>query len=169
MDNAFRVAILDRGIKYQQIGISQRDAQFIESKLVTIADIARFYGVPLYKLQEGKQSYSSNEQNAIDFLASTIHPTVTQAEEEFTSKLLFESEKSRGMRVRMNMNAEVRADMAARGAWYQKMAMIGVYSVNDVRALENLPDVEGGDVRYASLNYVPLGDFEELSRQRNGG
>jgi HK97 family phage portal protein len=168
-DNAFRVAVLTNGFKYQQIGISQKDAQFVESRDVAVADIARFYGVPLYKLQSGKQSYASNEQNAIEYVVSALHPTVQQAEEEFSHKLLFGAEQARGLEVRMNMNAELRGDMAARGAWYEKMRTMGAFSVNDILALEDMPSVEGGDTRYASLNYVPLNDFEALSRSRNGG
>ena len=44
-----------------------------------------------------------------------------------------------------------------------------MFSVNDIRALEDLPDVEGGDERRESLNYVPLKDWARLSEQRNGG
>ena len=44
---------------------------------------------------------------------------------------------------------------------------IGAYSVNDILALEDKPKVPGGDVRLASLNYVPLDKFEELSMARN--
>ena len=167
-DHAFRVAVLDRGMKYQQIGISQREAQFVESKDVLVADIARFYGVPLYKLQAGKQSYSSNEQNAIEYVVSAVHPTIRQAEEEFTYKLLFESEQRRGLEVRINLNAELRGDMAARGTWYKMMRETGAFSVNDIRALEDMDAVDGGETRYASLNYVPLDAFEEISRARNG-
>ena len=49
------------------------------------------------------------------------------------------------------------------------MREIGPYSVNDVRALEDLPDVPGGDTRNASLNYIPLERFDELSMARNKG
>lgn len=45
----------------------------------------------------------------------------------------------------------------------------GVLSVNEIRALEDLPFIDGGDTHYASLNYVPLSEFVELSRQRAGG
>lgn len=49
------------------------------------------------------------------------------------------------------------------------MRNIGAYSANDIRDLEDLPDVDGGDERYASLNYVPLSDWKKLSQNRNGG
>lgn len=169
VDNAFRIAILDNGLKYQPLSISNRDVQFVESKAVTVEDIARFFGVPLYKINAGKQSYSSNEQNGIEYVTNTLHPIVTQCEEEDTYKLLFDSELAKGYQIRRNMMAELRGDFSSRSNWYQKMREIGVFSVDDIRALEDMPNVEGGDARYASLNYIPLDRFGELSESRNGG
>ena len=54
----------------------------------------------------------------------------------------------------------------ARGQWYQIMLQNGPFSVNDVRALEDLPDIPGGDEHRASLNDVPLSLWAELSRLR---
>ena len=166
-DNAFRIAVLDNGFKYAQIGLSNRDAQFIESKAVTVEDISRYYGVPLYKLQAGKQSYESNEHNSIEYVVNTLHPVVTQMEQETTYKMLFDYELKKGIEARMNMNAEMRGDMSTRALWYKSMREIGAYSVNDIRALEDAPPADGGDERLASLNYVPLDMFRVLSEQRN--
>ena len=167
--NGFRTAVLDLGMEYQPIAMSNSDAQFVENKAVTIADISRFFGVPLYKLGEGKQSYSSNEQNSIEFCVNTIQPIVTQMEFEETDKLLTLSDRRRGLEVRHNMMALLRGDTNSRGTWYRTMREIGALSVNDILALEDMPPVPGGDTRYSSLNYIPLEDFRELSRARNAG
>ena len=161
-----RIAVLDLSAEYKPLSISNREAQFVEGKEISVKDIARFFGIPLYKLQEGKQAYSSNEQNAIEYVVSTLHPIVSQYEEEQTWKLLTDTELADGLELRINMMAELRGDFATRGAWHKGMRETGVFSVNDIRALEDLPDVEGGDERYASLNYVPLRSWAELSRQR---
>ncbi len=165
-NNSHRVAILDFGLDYKPLSVSNQDAQFIESREVSVRDIARYFGVPLYKLQEGKQAYGSNEQNAIEYVVGTLHPNVSQYEEERTWKLLTRSQVDAGLEVRINMMAELRGDTSARGQWYKDMLQEGPFSVNDVRALEDMPDVPGGDERRASLNYVPLRDWPELSRIR---
>ena len=67
------------------------------------------------------------------------------------------------------MMAELRGDSTARATWYKNMREIGVFSPNDILALEDMPTVDGGDTRYASLNYVPLELFRELSIKRNKG
>ena len=168
-DNAFRIAVLDNGLKYTPLTATNRDAQFIETKAASVEDIARLFNIPFYKLGAGKESYAANTQAAIEYMQRTLSPIVSEHEQEDTHKLLLESESTRGLQLRRNMMGELRGDWSARGAWYQTMHQNGVYSVNDIRALEDLPDVPGGDVRLASLNYVPLEDFSELSYSRNGG
>lgn len=167
--NHHRIAILDFGLDYKPLIASNKDAQFVENKEVSVRDIARFFGVPLYKLQEGKQAYGSNEQNAIEYVVGTLHPIVTQYEEEQTWKLLAATDLKKGLELRINMMAELRGDFASRGAWYKTMREIGYFSVNDIARLEDTPDVEGGDERQASLNYVPLRLWSQLSTNRNGG
>lgn len=169
VDNAFRIAVLDLGLSYQPIGINNRDAQFVESKAVTVEDIARFFGVPLYKLFAGKQAYNSNEQNGIEYVVNTLSPNVMQYDEEDSYKLLFDWEIARNLWVNRNMMAELKGDVKSRAEWYKAMREVGAYSPNDILRLEDEPDVEGGDTRYASLNYVPLELFRELSINRNKG
>lgn len=166
--NAHRVAILDLGLEYKPLAASNRDAQFVENKQLSVTDIARYFGVPLYKLNEGKQAYGSNEQNAIEYVVSTLHPIITQYEEELSYKLLTDTELAR-YEIRINMMAELKGDTASRAAWYRAMSELSVFCPDDICALEDIPNVPGGHLRRASLNYVPLDMWEELSRLRNGG
>lgn len=166
-DNAFRIAVLDHGLKYTPITSTNRDAQFIESKSASIEDIGRLFNIPLYKLGVGKQTYSSNEQAAIEYMQRTLAPIVSEYEQEDSYKLLLPSERAGGLQIRRNMMGELRGDWAARAAWYKAMREIGAYSIDDIRALEDLQDVPGGSERYASLNYVPADVFRQLSLNRN--
>lgn len=167
-DNAYRTAVLDFGMKYTPVTSTNRDAQFIESRAASIEDIGRLFNIPLYKLGVGKQTYASNVQAAIEYMQRTLSPIVAAAEQEDTYKLLTPGEQQRGFQLRRNMMGELRGDWAARGVWFKQMREAGVYSVDDIRALEDLPDVPGGDDRYASLNYVPLELWSELSKNKNG-
>lgn len=164
--NAQRIAVLDLGLDYKPLSISNRDAQFVEQSALTVEDLARFFGVPLYKLQAGKQSYSSNEQNAIEYVVGTLHPNAVIWEQELTYKLLTPQDIARGLKIRGNLMNELRGDYQSRGTWYRNMRENGGFSVNDIRELEDMPDVPGGDDHYASLNFVPLQDWRELSKER---
>lgn len=166
-DNAYKIAIMDHGLKYTPLSATMSDAQYVENHDVTVVDICNFFGVPAYKVNAGKQSYSSNEQNAIEYVTATLHPIITQYEQEQTWKLLLPAQRREGIELHMNMMVELRGDFNSRGNWYKTMTEVGAYSVNDVLMHEDLPDVPGGESRKASLNFVPLEDWKELSRQRN--
>lgn len=167
-DNAFRTAVLDLGLKYQPIAMNNSDAQFVESNDITIADIARFFGTPLHVLMSGKQSYESNAQNRTEFVQTTALAIVNRCEDEDSFKLLSGADQAMKYRIRRNMDAALRGDTSSRAKFYREMHDIGAYNVDEIRAKEDLPAVPGGNVRKASLNYIPLEDFRELSHKRNG-
>lgn len=167
--NRFRLAVLDHGLEYTPVAMSNADAQYVESEENRVADIARFFGIPLYMLNAGKQAYSSNEQNSIEFVTRTLLPLVVKREQEDSRKLLLPSEITAGQRIKRETKMLLRGDTAAQAAWYKSMRDAGVYSVDDIRALEDLPSVPGGGGRYASLNYVPMELWEALSKLRAEG
>jgi HK97 family phage portal protein len=167
-DNAFRIAVLGLGFKYSPIGIAQRDAQFIETQELSVVDISRFFGVPLYKLNAGKMSYNSNEQSAIEYVVSTLHPIAQQAEEEYSYKLLSQAELDRHIRLKVDLDAELRGDAESRSKWYTAMHEIGAFSPNDIRAQEDWPATEGGDVHTIRLDRVPLHLVDEAVKGRIG-
>ncbi len=167
--NAFRLAVLDLGLKYQPVSVTNSDAQFVESSEVRVADVCRFFGVPLHLVYAGKQSYQSNEQNGIEYVNYTLLGYETQWGQEDGYKLLLPGERNAGLRIKRELKVFLRGDSAAQAAWYRAMREIGPYSVNDIRGLEDLPAVPGGDSRYSSLNYIPLELFAELSRLRAAG
>ncbi len=165
--NALRVAVLDNNLKYKEIKLDAYDESFVSSKEVSIADIARFFMVPLHAVMAGKQSYSSNEQNSLEFIQGRGLAILKTMEEEDSYKLLPDSELRNGLWIKHNLEGRLRGDTASRAAFYRTMREIGAYSVNDIMALEDREDVPGGDTRLGSLNYVPLDRFDELSSARN--
>lgn len=166
--NAHKIAILDYGLKYQPLGISQKDAMFVEQQKLTVEDIARFFKMPPYKIASGKQSYNSNQQQSIEY-AGFLRPSIIQREQERTYKLLTPSDLDEGWEIRVNMMALLRSNDEARANYYKAMKEVGAYSVDDILALEDMPAVPGGNLHQASLNYVPLELWEQLSISRNDG
>ena len=162
LDNAFRVAVLDRGMEYTPLGISQKDSQLIEARSFSVEEISRFTGIPAYMLQAGKQSYNSNEQQQLDFVTNSLTPPITQMEQEWTWKLLSDDERASGIYLHKNLNALLRGDSSSRAAFYEKMISISVMNPDEVRALEDmspLPDGKGQIYRF-SKNYAPVGAEE---------
>lgn len=153
--NAMRVAVLDLGLKYQPISMTNTDAQFVERNEVRVADVCRFFGVPLHLVYAGKQSYQSNEQNGIEYVNYTLLSYETQWDQEDTYKLLLPGERAGRVRIKRELKVFLKGDTAAQAAWYQAMRILGVYNANEIRALDDRPAIPGGNAYYASLNYVP--------------
>lgn len=144
IDNAFRVAVLDNGLEYSPLGISQKDSQFIESRSFSVEEISRFTGIPAYMLQTGKQSYNSNEQQQIDFAVNFLMPRLVQMEQQWGYKLLTDDERAAGMYLKKNMNAVMRGTADSRAAYYDKMIAMSCMNADEVRALEDMNPLPNG-------------------------
>lgn len=160
-ENAFKVAVLDLGTKYTPLGISQQEAQYLETRQFTIEEVARQTGIPLYMLQSGKQSYQSNEQQQLDFVVNTLTPHIVQIEQEWQYKLFSVTEVENGYYLKKNVPSLLRGTHEARANYYTKMMGIGAMCADDVRADEDrspLPDGLGKKY-WMSKNYAPVDDI----------
>lgn len=143
-DDAFAVAVVDRGMTYTPIGLSQADAQFIEGRTFSVGEISRFTGVPECMLQEGKQAYNSNAQQMLAFVTNTLMPHVVQWEQELGYKLLSDEQLKSGHYFRFNLSSLLRGDDEARAKFYQTMIFSGVYCPDECRAMEEKNPIPGG-------------------------
>lgn len=144
MDSVYKMAVVDKGMKYTPIGISQSDAQFIESRGFSVAEVARFTGIPEFMLQSGNQSYNSNEQQQLVFVTNALVPHVTMWEQEWAYKLFTDSELRDGCYMRFNVSALMRGDDATRSKFYQTMVYSGIYNLDECRALEEMNPMPDG-------------------------
>ncbi len=161
--NAFRIAVLDLGLKYQPISMTNSDAQFVESNEIRVADVCRFFGVPLHLAYAGKQSYASNEQNGIEFVNYTLLAYETQWGQEDTYKLMLPSDRAEQLRIKRNLKVFLKGDTVAQSAWYRTMREISALNADEIRALEDMGTIPGGQDFYASWNYGPLSSWALLS------
>ena len=159
-DNKFKTAILDNGLEYGTVTqITPEQMEFVNSKEINVQDIARFFDMSscMFKLGVGSQTYSTNEQGQICYINETILGKLRQWEQELTLKLLTEEQRRRGWVIKGNIDAELRGDSTTRAAYYQTMIQNGVYTINDVLALEDKPSIgEDGDVHFIGPNYTPI-------------
>lgn len=156
-DNAGKVAILDLGLEYKEINsIKFADQQFLESTKFTLEEIARVFKVPLHMINSlDRSTFNNIEQQSLDFYMNTILPLLLQIEEELNYKLFGSNDK--GYYVKFNMEGALRGDSATRSAYYEKMLNLGVYSINEVRKLENMNSIGNeGDTHRVDLNHVDI-------------
>ncbi len=151
-ENAYRLAVMDQKItKFEPITMKPVDAQFLESIQENDTEIANFFGVPLYKLNQGKQSYQSNEQQNLDYLNTTLDPYLVQWEQAAALRWLTEDEQNT-MYFRFNRDALLRTDAKTRSETIEKRIFSGQLSPNEGRQIEDLPAYEGGDAYYIPAN-----------------
>lgn len=143
-DDAFSVAVLDHGMKYTPLGISQADAQYIESRQFSVEEVSRITGIPKYMLQVGKEAYNSNAQQRIDYVTDTLLPYVTHWEQENTYKLLTPSQRDSGMYIKGNVGVLLRADPKTRADFFEKMIQNSVYCPDECRAMEERNPIPDG-------------------------
>ena len=146
LDNAHRWKFLYESAKFQPAGATPDQSQMVESRIFQIQEIARFYRIPLHKIQETSKStsYNSLEQFNIEFVTDTLGPWIVNWEQELNRKLFINPSDS-DLYIRFNTNALLRGDSQGRSTFYRTMVMSGIMSRNEVRALEELPPVDGGD------------------------
>ncbi len=70
-----------------------KDVEFLAGIDATDVDLANFFNYPEYKLNRGKQSYQSNEQQDLDYLKSTLDPYLVQIEQAGRLRWLSEAEQ----------------------------------------------------------------------------
>lgn len=151
------LAIFDPKVtKFEPITMKPIDAQFLESIQENDVEIANFFGVPLYKLNQGKQSYESNEQQNIDYLNTTLDPYLVQWEQAAAIKWLTEEEQN-FMYFRFNRDALLRTDARSRAETLEKRIFSGQLSPNEARQIEDLSAYPGGGQRYIPANMAVVG------------
>lgn len=143
-EDAFLVAVLDHSMKFTPLGLSQADAQYVESRGFTVEEMARVTGIPKHMLQTGKESYDSNQQQRINYLTDTLLPFVVQAESEDSYKLLPKALRDRGLYIHGNTEVLLRADPMTRASFYEKMIQNAGMNPDECRGKEERPPIPGG-------------------------
>ena len=163
--NSGRPLILNSDMKVQELSINPEDAQMLESRAFGVEEICRFFSVPPHMIGHTSKATSWGtgiEQMTIAFVQYTLRERLKNIESTLEKQLLTEAERQAGMRIEFNIEGLLRGDSQGRSDFYQKMIMIGAMTINEVRALENLPPVEGGDVVRMQMQNVPITEAGKL-------
>lgn len=155
-ENSGSAAVLDLGSEFIPLSMGPKDAGLISTQKFNVEDIARITGVPMHMLQAlDRATFNNIEQLSLEFAKYTVRPWVKRWEQEFNRKIFREDEKRR-FKVRLNMDAFMRADTEARAEYFNKAIQNGWMSINEVRKHEKLSPVEGGDKHFIQLNMTTI-------------
>ncbi len=170
--NAHRVAVLEEGMKYQPIGISPEQAQFLETRKFQINEIARIFRVPPHMVGDlEKSSFSNIEQQSLEFVKYTLDPWVIRWEQAISRSLLRTDEKKL-LFAKFNVDGLLRGDYNSRMNGYAIGIQNGFMCPNDARALEDMdliPDELGGNRFLCNGNMVDLARAGDWSNKYGEG
>ena len=146
---------------YQHLSITPEDAQMLETRAFSVEEICRFFGVPPVMIGHTSKTTSwptGVEQQVLMFQKFTLRRRIKRIEQAVMMQLLSAEDRARGVSVQFNLEGLLRGDSAARASFYQTMTQIGGMTINEVRRLENLPPVAGGDEVRMQMQNVPIAE-----------
>jgi HK97 family phage portal protein len=138
--------ILEEGLTFTPVALSPTDAQTLTQRKFNLAELCRPFRMPLPLVQEmDGATYNNVEHQTLVYSKFCLRPYAKRFETEENLKLLLPRE--RGIRYhKYNIDSILRADIKARSEHLKTMFMNGIMTQNEIRNLENLPSLEGGDV-----------------------
>lgn len=159
--NSFGVAILQEGMQYKQMAMTNEQSQLLESRKYGAIEICRLYKVPPHMIGELDRATNNNiEHQGLQFVIYTLLPWVKRIEAAMMRDLLLPSER-KDLYIEFNLSGLLRADQKSRYESYALGRQWGWLSVNDIRRLENLPPIPGGDIYLTPLNMVSTGKLPQ--------
>jgi HK97 family phage portal protein len=155
---AGKTMILEAGMKYEQIPMAPGDAQLLETRGHNIEEICRWFRTPPIMVGHGDKQSSwptSTEAQGRLFLTYTLAPWLKRIEQSVRRSLLRPEERQKVF-AEFNVDALLRADLAARAQFYASALQNGYINRATVANQENLPPPTGGDIFTVQSNLVPI-------------
>ena len=154
VESAGAIAVLEGGLKYQQISLSPQDSQWLEGRAFQREEICAMFRVPPSVIGMGqKQSYASAEQANREWVTNCLSSWAARLEAEARRKLFRADER---LDTEISFDAMLRADMMTRYRGFSIARQFGFMSVNEIRAEigRNAIGPEG-DVFLQPANMIP--------------
>lgn len=140
LNNPARVKVFSKGITYTPLALNPKDVQWIEARQFDTTSIARLFGVPaslmLAAVEGNSQTYANVEQEWISFARFTLTQYTRPIEDELTRMI------PEGQRAKFNYEGLLRADTLTRYQSYALALDNGFMTVNEVRRLEERPELK---------------------------
>ena len=158
--NRGKVLVLENGMKFHEVGVTNKDAQFLELRKFQITDVARLFRVPPHMIGDlDRATFSNIEQQSLEFVMHTMTPWAERWEASIESELLLECDD---IEVEFDFANLMRGDAASRASYYQSGIQNGWLTRNEARIAENLNPLEGLDEPLRPLNMVEESNAEDV-------
>lgn len=155
--NAYSTPVMDRGMKLHELGMTNADAQFIESRKYSDSDLCRMFLVPPHMVGILDRATNNNiEQQSAEFYQGTLMALFRRWEEVFEVQLLTDDEAAE-LRFEFDVRQLLRANSEARSKYWHNAIVDGWLTRNEVRLEEGYEALPGLDEPLHPLNMGPNG------------
>lgn len=159
LGNSHKIMFLEDGMKFERAGMSNEDAQFLETTKFQVSDIARFFNVKSHMLGDLERATFSNiEHQGIEAVEYCWRPRAVRLEQAINQQLLDADEKST-LYVEHNFDALMRGDLKSQVDAWSPLVQNGVINADEIRSWMNLNTQEGGQ---GSIYFMPVNMADKL-------
>lgn len=156
--NIGRLLVAGSGLNYQALSIPAQQSQLVEQQRWTVEDIARAFGIPLYKIGAGPLPSFPN----VAALNQEYYQQSLQIHMEAIEALL---DKGLGLGkelgVEFDIDGLVRMDPKIRAETHQILVGSAIYAPNEARRKWDMPPVKGGEQPYMQQQMWQVGQLAE--------
>jgi HK97 family phage portal protein len=158
VENSGKTILLEAGTKFNNLTMPNDDAQFLQTRMFQIEEIARMFRVPPHMIGDLEHATFSNiEQQSLDFVIYSLTPWLVRWEQAISHKLFLPQERARYFSEFLT-SALLRGDTMSRYTAYSSAISSGWITRNEVRQIENMnPDNPALDEYLFPLNMAPAG------------
>ena len=143
--NVGKLMVLEHGLKWQPISLNNTDAEWLQSRHFSIADVARIFKLsPIFLMDYTNSTYSNFSEAQRAFLSQSLRPWLTNLQSAFTNKLISERNQS-NLIIEFETKDLLRATTEERFNVYDVAIRNGIMNPNEARRAENLTPRDGGD------------------------
>ena len=159
VNDSNKTMVLEEGLKFQQISLSNEASQFLKSREFSISEIARLFNLPPHLLRDlTKSSFNNISEQSREFVQYSLMPYLVMMESEMNCKLFRQNEQGK-VETKFIVNALLRGTPKDRAEYYRTMLNIGALSIDEIRTFEELPTIDGGQNHFMQLNMATLDDI----------
>lgn len=172
VDKAFRVAILEKGLKWEPFRHNLNDAAVLDHRKLTREEVAAVIDVPQPNIGILENAnFASLRELHLMLYQDSLGPPLKMFEETIQTEFIDMIPEFENQYVEFDLGAVLRGDITTRSIAYQRFISAGVYTPNEIRPLENLPpsdDPEADKLHFPS-NLAPNAAVDGAGDQENGG
>lgn len=156
--NAGSPVVVPPEAEYKETTLPKEDVQLINTRKYQVLEWLAILRIPPHLAQQlDKATYSNIETQSLEYVKYTLIPYLHIWESALNAFVLTEQEREQNLYLKHNVDELLRGEAKARLEALEISVRSGMMSINEARAKQELPPIEGGDVYHIAANLVPLG------------